>query len=131
MDLGAAMGTAIMAGAVTAVAPLLGQQLPDLLEKDIVFPDLVLAACLCRGSGATVTFLPGITGSRGFLPGLALVAKIGDHTGLHQDTVGFVHQHAKIGDDVTVKLFEDNQAFADLDFKCARGVGESPADIIR
>ena len=57
----------------------------------------------------------------------AVITEIRDDAGLNQNAVGFVQQHPEIGDNVAVKLLEQDQTFPDLDFQCLYRLGKGAA----
>ena len=60
-----------------------------------------------------------------------MVAEIWNYAGLDENSVGFVQQHAKVGNNVTIKLLEQDQAFANLDFQGLDGFHKGTAKMLR
>ncbi len=110
------------------IGPLQSQHLTDLVKQYGVFRALIVAGsrlagafgravCRCRWLLALVL--------------LAVITEVRDNAGLDQNAIGFIQEHAQVGDHVTVKLLEQDEPFANLDIEGLNRFGKSAAQVLR
>ena len=115
------------------VGALERQHLPDLVEHGaFMVPLLTFRSSGFRHRAGVPTCFVSVSAGcclALLFTSLAVVAEIRNHAGLDEDSVGFVQQHAKVGNNVTIKLLEQNQAFAYLDFQRLDGFHKGAAEM--
>jgi hypothetical protein len=62
---------------------------------------------------------------------MRLIVEIGNDAGLDQDTVCLVQYKPETGQNVTVKVFQQDESFTDLNIQITAGLAEEVAEGLR